>query len=316
MARIAYLELTPLMPGEGAATAPKHNRLWLRGGFPRSVFAASDADSLDWRQDFMRTYLERDIPQLGPKVPAATLRRFWTMLAHNQGALFNAARIAAGLGVSGQTVGRYLDLMVDLLLVRRLAPWSNNVGKRLVRSPKVFVRDSGLVHALLGLEDLEQVLGHPVAGASWEGFVIEALIAAAPRGSEAYFYRTTGGAEIDLLLRLPRGNIWAFEIKRSLAPKLEKGFHQGAADLKPKHALVIYPGEERFPLSAGVQAIGLSEATPLCAARVYRELRLRGWSARLYDMSEPAPAPSPESTSRRPDRPDPWLAATEKSRPL
>lgn len=264
--RIAYLELTPLLPAEAARTLPKRDRLWLRGGFPQSFLAPDDAASLEWRQDFMRTYLERDIPQLGPKLPAETLRRFWTMLAHNQAALFNAARIAAGLGVSGQTVARYLDLMVDLLLVRRLPPWSSNVGKRLVRAPKVYVRDSGLTHALLGLDTLEQLLGHPVAGASWEGFIIEALIAAAPRGTEAYFYRTTAGAEIDLVLVLPRGRLMAFEIKRSMAPKPEKGFHLACADLKPQQALVVYPGKERFPLSPGIAAVGLDEAIARIAA--------------------------------------------------
>jgi predicted AAA+ superfamily ATPase len=182
------------------------------------------------------------------------------MLAHNQGALINAARIAASLAISGQSVARYLDLMVDLLLVRRLPPWSNNAGKRLVKAPKVYVRDSGLVHALLGIDTLENLLGHPVAGLSWEGLVIEALIAAAPRGTVACFYRTAAGAEIDLLLLLPGNRRWAIEIKRSLAPKLEKGFHLACADLRPQRACIVYPGTERFPLATDIDAIGLDDA--------------------------------------------------------
>ena len=202
--RIAYSELTPLL-AEEVATKKRgdRDRLWLRGGFPDSFLAADEAASVEWREEFIGTYLERDIPLLGPRIPAETLRRFWTMLAHEQGTLLNAASVAGAIGVSGQTVGRYLDLMVDLLLVRRLPPWSKNAGKRLVRSPKVYVRDSGLVHALLGLRDLDAVLGHPVTGGSWEGFVIENLLAAAPSGTSACFYRTAVGAEIDLVLDLP-----------------------------------------------------------------------------------------------------------------
>ena len=174
--------------------------------------------------------------------------------------MFNAARLATSLAVSGQSVARYLDLMVDLLLVRRLPPWSSNAGKRLVKSPKVYVRDSGLAHALLGITTLEDLVGHPVAGLSWEGLMIEALIAGAPRGTTAHFYRTAAGAEIDLLLTLPGNRQWAIEIKRSLAPKVEKGFHLACADLEPHRACVVYPGKERFPLSADIQAMGLDEA--------------------------------------------------------
>jgi hypothetical protein len=178
--RIAFVELAPFDVTE--VGAEQLDRLWVRGGFPDSFLAGNDAISLRWRQDFIRTYLERDIPQLGPRIPAETLRRLWTMFAHHQGGLLNAAQLARGLGVSGTTIAHYLDLMVDLLLVRRLPPRLPNAGKRLVRSPKVYIRDSGLVHALLGLADKEAVLGHPIAGPSWEGMAIENLLAAAGAG--------------------------------------------------------------------------------------------------------------------------------------
>ena len=259
--RIAYSELTPLL-AEEVATKKRgdRDRLWLRGGFPDSFLAADEAASVEWREEFIGTYLERDIPLLGPRIPAETLRRFWTMLAHEQGTLLNAASVAGAIGVSGQTVGRYLDLMVDLLLVRRLPPWSKNAGKRLVRSPKVYVRDTGLVHALLGLRDLDAVLGHPVTGGSWEGFVIENLLAAAPSGTSACFYRTAVGAEIDLVLDLPPKERWAIEIKRSSAPVLSKGFYLGCGDIKATRRMVVHAGEDTFGLGDGVEAVSLPGA--------------------------------------------------------
>jgi uncharacterized protein len=259
--RIRYLDLAPLDAGEVGEF--RLDALWLRGGFPESLLAASDAHSLRWRTDFIRTYLERDIPQLGPRIPAETLRRLWTMLAHQQGGLLNAAALARALAVDGKTVASYLDLLVDLLLVRRLAPWHGNVRKRLVKSPKVYVRDSGLVHALLGVADREALLAHPVAGGSWEGLAIESLIAAAPDGTDAYFFRTAVGAEIDLLLKLPgRRKPWAIEVKRGLAPQLERGFREACAIVRPERRLVVYGGAERFPLADGVEALPL---TRLCA---------------------------------------------------
>ena len=214
--RIAYLELPAL--GVLEIEVDKQDDLWIRGGFPDSYLAAKDATSIGWRQNFIRTYLERDVPQLGPRIAAETLRRFWVMLAHTQGGLHNAASLAQGLGVDGKTIAKYLDLMVDLLLVRRLTPWYRNVGKRLVKSPKIFVRDSGVAHALLGLGSKENVRGHPVVSHSWEGFVIENLISVSPFGTEASFYRASGGAEVDLILALPGRKPWAIEIKRSLEP--------------------------------------------------------------------------------------------------
>jgi predicted AAA+ superfamily ATPase len=254
--RIRYLELPPLDAGE--VGRKRLDALWLRGGFPESLLAASEAASARWRTDFIRTYLERDIPQLGPRIPAETLRRLWTMLAHQQGGLLNASTLARALAVDGKTVASYLDLLVDLLLVRRLPPWHGNVRKRLVKSPKVFVRDSGLVHTLLGIGDREALLAHPAAGGSWEGLAIESLIAAAPSGTDAYFFRTSAGAEIDLLLKTPgRRKPWAIEIKRGLAPKIERGFHLACDAVRPERRFVVYGGAERFPLSEGVEAVSL-----------------------------------------------------------
>lgn len=255
--RVAFVELSPFDISE--IGIKQLDRLWVRGGFPESFLAADEETSLRWRRDFIRSYLERDIPQLGPRIPAETLRRLWTMLAHNQGGLLNAAQIARGLGVSGVTVGHYLDLMVDLLLVRRLPSRLANAGKRLVRSPKVYVRDSGLLHGLLGLVDTEAILGHPVAGTSWEGLAIENAITVAGGRAEASFYRTSGGAEVDLILGWPDGREWAIEVKRSLAPKVGRGLRSALADIEPERSFVVYPGGERFPLAAGVEAIGLGE---------------------------------------------------------
>lgn len=262
--RITYIELSPVDALEIESNSL--DLLWIRGGFPDSLLAVNAATSLQWRRDFIRTYLERDIPQLGRRIPAETLRRFWTMLAHHQGGLLNVAQLARGLGVDGKTVASYLDLLVDLLLVRRLTPWHRNVGKRLIKSPKVYVRDSGIVHALLGLQDKEAVLGHPIVGSSWEGWVIETLLVVASPRTDASFYRTAAGAEIDLVLTLPGGQVWTIEVKRGLAPKLERGFHNACADLQPERGFVVYSGTERFPLGANVEAISLIELGGMLAA--------------------------------------------------
>lgn len=254
--RIAYLELGPLVAGE----VDDLNRLWLRGGFPDSYLARTDAASLRWRRDMIRTYLERDIPQLGPRIPAETLRRFWTMLAHVQGGMLNAAHLARGLGVDGKTVTAYLDLLVDLLLVRRLEPWSGNIGKRLVKSPKIYVRDSGLVHALLGLETRDDLLGHPVSGGSWEGLVVESLIMAAPDGTRASFFRSGAGAECDLVLELPGGAVWAVEVKRSTAPKVSRGYWNAAEDIGATRRVLVYPGAESWTGAHGLEVMPLQDA--------------------------------------------------------
>ena len=257
--RVAYHELTPFHALELPEAALK--RLWLRGGFPDSHLATSASASLRWRQHFIRTYIERDIPLLGGRVEADALRRLWGMLAHQQGGLFNASVFSRSLALDTRTVNRYVDLLVGLFLVRRLEPWHVNVGKRLTKSPKLYVRDSGLLHALLGLAEEEALLSHPAVGASWEGFVLENLITAAGPEASAHFYRTSAGAEIDLLLQWPDGTRWAIEVKRSLAPRVERGFHTACADLQPQRQLVVYPGQERFALSPVTEALPL---TALC----------------------------------------------------
>ena len=265
--RIAYRELGTLDLSE---TGPESmDRLWLRGGFPRAWLARSDAASFFWRRDLVRTYLERDIPVFDSRLPAETLRRLWTMLAHSQGALLNTAQLASSLAIHVRTLNRYIDLLVDLLLVRRLPPWSGNVGKRLVRSPRLYVRDSGIVHALLGLRRLEDVLAHPVAGGSWEGFVLENLLAAAPAWAQPFFYRTQAGAEVDVVLEFDPSNRWAVEIKRSASrPTPSKGFHTACADLEVQRRLVVYGGTRAFPQPNGVETLPL--------ARLMEELRANG----------------------------------------
>ncbi|MEY3231741.1 MAG: hypothetical protein RL689_1830 [Planctomycetota bacterium] len=257
--RVAHIELGPIAADELSPSSEGVRTLWVRGGFPDSLLAANDAASAAWRRDFIRTYLERDIPQFGPRIPAETLRRFWTMLAHTHGGLLNASALARNLETGVQSIGRYVDLLVDLLLARRLMPHHSNLGKRLVKSPKLYLRDTGLLHALLGLTTLDDVLGHPVVGSSWEGMVIEHLLAAAPPLTSASFYRTAAGAEIDLLLELPRGDVWAVEIKSGQTPRLERGFHHAHEDLKPARSLVVCAGDARYSLGDGIEVIGLLE---------------------------------------------------------
>ena len=256
--RSSYLELGPFDALEIDPTSIE--TLWVRSGFPRSFLAESDDLSLLWRRNFVRNYLERDISQFGPRIPAETLRRFWTMLAHNQAQIHNAATLARGLAVDGKTVAGYLDLLVDLLLVRRLPAWHGNAGKRLgrlVKSHKVYVRNSGIAHTLLGIRDKEALLGHPIVGQTWESFILETLITAAPDGTETHYYRTSNGTEVDLLLTLPGGELWAIEVKRTSAPKIERGFHSACADLNPQKRFYVYPGTERFPLDNRTDAISV-----------------------------------------------------------
>ena len=261
--RIAYVELAPLSVSEVSSTSSE--TLWVRGGFPDSYLAASDTESAIWRDNFIRTYLERDVPLLGPRIPAETLRRFWTMLSHNQSRLLNAADLARSMMIDAKTVNRYIDLLVDLLLVRRLPPYLVNVGKRLTKSPKLYIRDSGIVHSLLGLDSRDDVLGHPVAGGSWEGFVLENLLSLASERISAYFYRTAAGAEIDLVLELRGGRLWAIEIKRGLAPTLGKGLYHARQDLKPERTFVVYSGDNRYPIGEGIEAISLPQMASLLA---------------------------------------------------
>lgn len=257
--RVAYIDLAPIDALEFPAQVGDTDRLWTRGGFPDSLLAENDGASLNWRRAFVRSYLERDVPMFAPRMPAETIGRLWTMLAHSQATPLNQSKLAWSLEVSTPAVTRYIDLLVDLLLVRRLRPWSGNTAKRLVRTPKVYVRDSGLTHALLDLETWEQVLGHPVAGASWEGFAIENIVAVAGDRRTPYFYRTEDGAEIDLLFERGGSIDMVIEIKRSTAPTLSRGFNQARQALKPREAYLVHGGADSWPMADGVTAIGLRE---------------------------------------------------------
>lgn len=259
--RVSYFELsalnlmeTHLVETQGQSAV---NTLWLRGGFPRSLLQPDDESSLNWRQDFIASYLERDIPALGPRIPAESLRRFWTMLAHCQGSPVNGPTLASNLSLSVPTIHRYVDILGDLLLLRSLRPWSGNIGKRLVKTPKTYVRDSGLCHALLNIGSLDELLGHPVVGTSWEGFVIENLLSVAPRRVTPWFYRTHAGAEIDLVLEVTPQQRIAIEIKRTLTPKLTKSFTAACADLEPTERYFVHAGEEPYPLAKDVTAMPL-----------------------------------------------------------
>jgi len=258
--RMFQLELSPLQAREIIGSAdpvaqPLH-MLWIRGGFPLSWLAKNDTESFRWREAFIATYLERDIPALGPRIPATSLRRLWTMLAHLQGSLLNYSQLATALAISGQLVHRYVDILCDLMLLRRLPAWHGNVGKRLVKSPKVYVRDSGLVHALLGLTNYESVLSHPVAGLSWEGFVIEQIMSAAP-SLDYSFYRTAQGAEADLIIDFRHGQMWVVEIKRSSAPTVSKGFHQAAVDVNAHRKILVAPVEHTYQMKDNVQVMSV-----------------------------------------------------------
>ena len=265
--RLEFVSLHPLDVLEVAADDTTVDSLWLRGGFPDSFLAGNDTDSLAFRQTFIRTYLERDLGEfIEARIPSQTLLRLWTMLAHAQGGLLSSASLAKSLSISAPTVSRYVDTLSGLFLVRRLPPFAANVRKRLVKSPKVYVRDSGIVHALLGIGAFETLAGHPVAGTSWEGFVIENLLAAAPPLTRASFYRTAAGAEMDLVLELPGAlRPWAVEVKRSMATSLGRGFHNAMGDLGPERAFVVCADEGRYPVGDRTEVIGLREMTALLA---------------------------------------------------
>jgi predicted AAA+ superfamily ATPase len=257
--RIVYHELKPFDLQEVGASPDNINRLWNRGGYPESFLAASDSASLTWREAFIQTYLERDIPNLGSQIPAVTLRRFWMMLAHCHGQLWNASKIAGSLGVDAKTARRYLDLLEDTFMVRQLQPFHANLKKRLVKSPKVYLRDSGLLHALLNIGTYEQLLGHPAAGASWEGWCIEQVLSVVANAT-VDFYRTSAGAGIDLVLHPAGGGpAVAIEAKRSLDPRPGRGFWSAFGDLQPARGFVVYPGEESYPLGEQVWALPMGQ---------------------------------------------------------
>jgi predicted AAA+ superfamily ATPase len=262
--RVSYLELTPLLAAEvPVADLADLQSLWLRGGFPLSYLAPDEDASYAWRQDFIRTFLQRDLPGMGVRVPAETLRRFWQMLAHLQGQLFNASQLGMSLGgASHTTATRYLDVLVDTMMVRRLQPHLANVGKRLVKSPKVYLRDSGVLHALLGLATVQHLQGHPIAGASWEGFVVEQVAAALPADAQLGFYRTAAGTELDLVIERGARKV-GVEIKFSSAPKPTKGFWQALQDLQIDRAYVIAPVSRRYPLAERVEVVPVTEVTAL-----------------------------------------------------
>jgi len=256
--RILYLEMGGLnlleIFGESSSDLSK---LWLRGGFPESFLADTDSHSMEWLRMLIRTYLERDIPQMGFRIPAERLRRLWTMLAHLQGECINLSKIAGNLEIDGKTVANYIDVLVDLLLVRRLQPWHENVKKRMVKSPRLYIRDSGILHQLLGIQGYEALLSNPVIGKSFEGFVIENIFSVLPGAAEVYYYRTAAGAEIDLVLKHANQEIWAVEIKHGLAPKVKAGFHQGAEDIQATHKFVIYSGQDEFGIGQGTTVVSL-----------------------------------------------------------
>jgi len=265
--RVSYLELTPLLAAElPIVDLAGLQSLWLRGGFPLSTLAADDSASYTWRQDFVRTFLQRDLPGMGVRVPAETMRRFWQMLAHLQGQLFNASQLGMSLGGAAHTTAaRYLDVLVDTMMVRRLQPHLANVGKRLVKSPKVYLRDSGVLHALLGIATVQDLQGHPIAGASWEGFVVEQVAAALPQDAQLSFYRTAAGTELDLVIERGTRKV-GVEIKFSSAPKPTKGFWQALQDLQIDRAYVVAPVPRRYPLADRVDVVPVSEVATLLTA--------------------------------------------------
>jgi hypothetical protein len=253
--RVRFVEMGGFCLDE---TEAQHwRRLWIRGGFPRSYLARSEAESLRWREDFIRTFLERDLPQLGVRVPAARMQRFWTMLAHCAGGIWNGSEIGRSLGDAHTTVRNHLDLLAAALVVRVLQPWHENLGKRQVKAPRVYVRDTGLLHALLGVPDMRSLESHPRLGASWESFVIEQVLARSPV-REVYYWRTQAGAELDLLL-MAGGKRIGVEVKYGDAPAMTKSMHSALADLGLDHLFVVHAGTARFPLGRKVEALPLED---------------------------------------------------------
>ncbi len=254
--RISYLELFPVCVDEIMSSPTELNelnRLWLRGGFPESLLSTDDRSSLRWRRDFIKTYLERDVAMFGARIPSITLERLWTMLAHSQGTNINLFKLGTSLEISNVSVSRYIDLLADLLLVRKLQPYTANIKKRLVRSPRVYVRDSGITHALLNIGELNDLLGHPIVGKSWEGFVLENVMSVLPFGAEAFYYRTVGGAEINILLSFGGKEKWAIEVKRSRSAGLARGFHQACDDIRPARKIVVHAEDDSFPGNDGIE---------------------------------------------------------------
>ena len=260
--RIRYLELRPFTVQEVQPLDPlgfNPEKLWFRGGFPQSYLSQTDNESWQWRSDFISSYVERDIPQMGLQIPATRMRKFWTMLSHLHGQQVSFSDIGKSLEVSHTTVRNYLDILTDLYMVRQLQPWAGNTKKRLVKSPKIYIRDTGLLHNLLKISGFDDLLGHPVVGASWESFIIENIFSVLSDKWIASYYRASSQTEIDLILEKSNKERWAIEIKRSAAPKIKSGFHKACDDIKATQKFLIYSGSDRFPMSEGVEAIGIVE---------------------------------------------------------
>ena len=253
--RVEFIELSGFNLMEAGADALK--KRWLRGGFPRSFLADSDEDSVAWREGFIRTFLQRDIPQLGITIPSAAMRRFWTMLAHYHSQIWNASEFARSMGLTGKTVRSYLDILTGTFMVRQLQPWHENISKRQVKSPKIFLRDSGILHSLLSVSDDHALWGHPKVGASWEGFALEQTLQAI-RPPEAFFWATHQGAEIDLFF-VARGRRYGVEFKMSEAPAATRSMHIGVRDLNLKHLWIVYPGEHAYPVEENISVLPLSQ---------------------------------------------------------
>lgn len=263
--RIAYVELDPLnvMEAKNSRRNDYLDRVWVRGGFPDSFLADSDAASLEWREDFIRTYLKRDLPDLGRNIPAELVYRLWRMIAIDQGSKLDLTKLSGSLAISTTTVRNYLDTLTDLFLVRQLKPWHGNTKKRMVKTPKVYVRDSGILHALVGIKDYNDLSGHPIYGMSWEGFVIEQILQRMPYRTEATYYGSSAGAEIDLILETPDKGVYAIEIKRTVSPKISKGFRLACEEIKPDKRFYVIPTEQSFPMDKETTAIGVEELITL-----------------------------------------------------
>jgi uncharacterized protein len=260
--RVRFLELSTLTTLEVYRTESASldlERLWLRGGFPDSYLAATDDDSWDWRSDFIASYVEKDIPLMGPQISATTMRNLWSMLAHSNAQQVNFSKLGESLGVNYKTIKNYIDTLTDFYMVRQIRPWAGNTKKRLVKAPKIYLRDSGLTHRFLNITDFETLLGHPGIGASWEGFVLENILNHVSNKWRYSYYRTSAQAEVDLVLEGPKQQVWAVEIKRSSAPKVSKGFHLACEDIQATHKFVIYPGAEHFPMPHEIEVMGLVE---------------------------------------------------------
>lgn len=258
--RVSYRELHPFcLPEVGYHSEGVTKALWLRGGYPDSMLAQTDQTSFAWRMDFIRTYLEREVPQFAPRRSSEHMRQLWTMLAHLQGQVLNASMLARSIGVDYKTVQAYIELLEQMLLIRIVQPWHANVGKRLTKRPKVYIRDSGLLHALLGIRTFDDLSGHPSIGSSWEGFIVQQLHAVGKGNVELSFYRTATGSEVDILLRFANGEQWAIEVKRNMVPTPRRGFHEALLDLAPQRAMVVYPGNERYRVRDHVEAMPLQE---------------------------------------------------------